>query len=67
MRWKSSTLVSWLWAVIVAVNCWPGTTGWVPSAPTETVAFCAATAAVMSEGVSWNCASLSGSSQIRIA
>ena len=28
---------------------------------------CAATAAVMSEGVSWNCANLSGSSQIRIA
>ena len=64
---KSSTEVSWLCAVIVAVNCWPSATGCAPSEPTDTVLFCWATAVVMSVGVSWNCASLSGSIQIRIA
>ncbi len=52
---------------MLAVNCWPGTTGWLPSDPTETVEFCSATALVMSPGVNWYCASRSGSSQIRIA
>ena len=52
---------------MVAVNCWPFTTGWLPRLPTETVLFCWATAVVMSVGVSWNCASRSGSIQIRIA
>ena len=37
---------------MVAVNCWPGTVGWLPSAPTETVVFCDCTAATTSEGVS---------------
>ena len=64
---NSSRLDSWLWAVIVAVNCWPSTTGSAPSVPTETVVFWAEIAAVISAGVSWYSASDSGSSQTRSA
>ena len=52
---------------MVAVNCCPGTTGCVPSEPTDTVVFCASTAETTSAGVSWYCTSLRGSSQIRMA
>ena len=67
MRSNSSTVVSWLCAVIVAVNCCPRVTGCVPSEPTETVVFCACTALTTSAGVSAYSTSFNGSSQIRIA
>jgi hypothetical protein len=53
--------------VTVALSCWPGTAGAPPNCPAETCAFCARIASLTSSGVSRNDASLSGSSQMRIA
>ena len=55
------------WALMVALSTVPGTAGVPPSWPAETWAFWARIAAITSPGVRLWAASLSGSSQMRMA
>ena len=64
---NSSTVLSLVRAVIVALSCWSATAGSAPSWPAETCAFWLLSAAITSEGISAYFCSFAGSSQMRIA
>ena len=64
---NSSAEVICVCAMMLALICWPCTTGVAPMAPAATCAFCVWIAAVMSDGTSWYFCIASGSSQTRMA
>ena len=67
MFWNSSTDLSFVRAVMVALSCWLGGAGSAPSWPADTCAFCAFSAAMMSDGISANFCSSAGFIQMRMA
>ncbi|MNT08477.1 hypothetical protein D3C72_1432210 [compost metagenome] len=67
MPWNSSTVLSLVRAVMVALSIWSLTAGSAPSCPADTCAFCEFSAEMMSDGISANCSSLPGSIQMRMA
>ena len=64
---NSSTVLSLVRAVMVALSCWSGAAGRAPSCPAETWAFCAFSAAMMSDGINANFCNRAGFIQMRMA